>query len=46
MLRVHLLSGEEVASVPAEEVRTVRELKQRLHELHGLPPRFQQRPKP
>ena len=48
MLPVHLLSGEEVAVVPLEEVVrddscTVRHLKRYLCSVHGLPPRFQQR---
>ena len=43
MLRVRMLSGEEVASLPVEEVSNVLELKRRLHQLHGLPPRFRQR---
>ena len=44
MLSVRLLSGEEVAKVPLqEELRDVRSLKQNLHRLHGLPPRFRQR---
>ena len=48
MLPVHLLSGEEVAVVPLEEVVrddfcTVRHLKRYLCCAYGLPPRFQQR---
>ena len=43
MLCVCMLSGEEVASIPVVEVSSVKEVKQRLHELHGLPPRFRQR---
>ena len=46
MLRVRMLSGEVVASIPSEELEDVndaRSLKQRLHRLHGLPPRFRQR---
>ena len=43
MLRVAKLSGEEVASIEVEEVSDVRSLKQRLSQLHGLPPRFRQR---
>ena len=43
MLRVRMLSGEEVASLPVAEVSNVRNLKRRLHQLHGLPPRFRQR---
>ena len=42
MLRIRMLSGEEV-SVPVQEVSCVREVKRRLHQLHGLPPRFRQR---
>ena len=33
-VRIRMLSGDEVASMPLEEVRDVREVKQRLHELH------------
>ena len=43
MLCVRMLSGEEVAKVLLDEVSDVRSLKQHLHQLHGLPPRFQQR---
>ena len=43
MLRIRMLSGEEVTTMPVEEVGSVREVKQRLHQLHGLPPRFRQR---
>ena len=43
MLQIRMMSGEELTTVPVEEVGTVRELKQRLHQLHGLPPRFRQR---
>ena len=43
MLHIRMLSGEEVTSIPVEEVSTVQELKRRLHQLHGLPPRFRQR---
>ena len=42
MLRVRMLSGE-VTSIPLESVSNVREVKQRLHQHHGLPPRFRQR---
>ena len=42
MLRIRMLSGEE-AHMPVEEVSCVREVKRRLHQLHGLPPRFRQR---
>ena len=43
MLRVRLLSGEELTSLPLTELSDVRALKQRLHQQHGLPPRFRQR---
>ena len=43
MLRIRMLSGEEVTSIPLEEVGSVKEVKQRLHQLHGLPPRFRQK---
>ena len=43
MLQVWLLSGEAVASIPVEEICDVKDLKRRLHRLHGLPPRFRQR---
>ncbi|CAE7578224.1 unnamed protein product, partial [Symbiodinium sp. CCMP2456] len=43
MLRVTLLSGEEVTSLPLTELSDVKALKQRLHQQHGLPPRFRQR---
>eukprot|EP00439_Symbiodinium_sp_Y106_P059221 s2440_g8.t1 len=43
MLRITLLSGEEVASLPLKELSDVKALKQRLHEQHRLPPRFRQR---
>ena len=43
MLRIRLLSGEEVASIPVAEADGVKALKQRLHQQHGLPPRFRQR---
>ena len=42
MLQIRMLSGEEVASIPVEEVSNVREVKRRLQQLHGLPPRFRQ----
>ena len=38
-----MLSGEAVTSIPVEEVQDVKGLKQRLNQLHGLPPRFRQR---
>ena len=43
MLRIALLSGEDVASIPVTELSDVRALKQRLHQEQGLPPRFRQR---
>ena len=43
MLRITLLSGEELASLPLTELSDVKALKQRLHQQHGLPPRFRQR---
>ena len=43
MLQIRMMSGEEVAAMPVEEVSSVREVKRRLHKLHGLPPRFRQR---
>ena len=43
MLRIRMMSGEEVASMPAVELSDVRTLKQQLNWLHGLPSRFRQR---
>ena len=43
MLQIKMLSGEGVASIPVEGTNDVRGLKQKLNELHGLPPRFRQR---
>ncbi|OLQ11117.1 Kinase D-interacting substrate of 220 kDa [Symbiodinium microadriaticum] len=43
MLHVTLLSGEDLAAFPFSELSDVKALKQRLHEQHGLPPRFRQR---
>ncbi|OLQ11102.1 Ankyrin repeat domain-containing protein 50 [Symbiodinium microadriaticum] len=43
MLRITLLSGEELTSLPLTELSDVKGLKQRLHQQHGLPPRFRQR---
>ena len=43
MLRITLLSGETLASVPAAGLSDAKALKQRLHRQHGLPPRFRQR---
>ncbi|CAE7837843.1 ilvG [Symbiodinium sp. CCMP2592] len=40
MLRIKRLSGEEVTSVHLSELSDVKALKQRLHQQHGLPPRF------
>ena len=43
MLQLRMLSGEAVTSIPVEEIQDVKGLKQRLTQLHGLPPRFRQR---
>ena len=43
MLRITQLSGEELTSLPLAELSDVKVLKQRLHQQHGLPPRFRQR---
>ena len=43
MLRIRMVSGEELATIPVEEVSSVRALKRRLQQLHGLPPMFRQR---
>ena len=43
MLKLRMLSGEAVTSIPVEEVQDVKGLKQRLNQLHGLPTRFRQR---
>eukprot|EP00439_Symbiodinium_sp_Y106_P075180 s742_g14.t2 len=43
MLHIRMLSGNEVASVPVEEGKDVKTLKQILNKLHGFPPRFRQR---
>ena len=43
MLRLRMLSGEAVTSIPVEEIHDVKALKQRLAQLRGLPPRFRQR---
>ena len=43
MLHIRMLSGEELASLPVEEVSDVRELKRLLNRRHGQPPRFRQR---
>ena len=38
-----MLSGEEVACMPVEELSDARALQQQLNRLHGLPVRFRQR---
>ena len=43
MLHVRMLSGDPVASIPLAVLSGVKSLKQRLHRLHSLPPRFRQR---
>ena len=43
MLHIRLLSGEELTCLPLTELSDVKALKQRLHQEHGLPPRFRQR---
>ncbi|CAE7942703.1 unnamed protein product [Symbiodinium sp. KB8] len=43
MLRITLLSGEELIRLPLTELSDVKALKRRLHQHHGLPPRFRQR---
>ncbi|CAE7426329.1 ANKRD50 [Symbiodinium sp. CCMP2592] len=43
MLRITLLSGEELTSTPVEEAHDVKALKQQLNKTYGLPPRFRQR---
>eukprot|EP00439_Symbiodinium_sp_Y106_P013121 s2957_g1.t3 len=43
MLHIRMLSGEEVASIPVEELCDVRSLKRQLNQLKGFPPRFRQR---
>ena len=43
MLRIRVLSGEALTSIPVEEVHDVRGLKQCLNQQHGLPSRFRQR---
>ncbi|CAE7763969.1 kidins220b [Symbiodinium sp. CCMP2456] len=42
MLRITLLSGEELTSIAVEDVRDVKALKQQLNKMYGLPPRFRQ----
>eukprot|EP00439_Symbiodinium_sp_Y106_P024403 s399_g2.t6 len=43
MLQLRMLSGEAVPGIPVEEIQDVKALKQRLAQLHTLPPRFRQR---
>ena len=43
LLRVLKLSGEELATIPVEELSDVRSLKQHLQKTSGLPPRFRQK---
>ena len=43
MLHIRMLSGEELGSVPLQDLSDVRSLKQQLSQLHGVPPRFRQR---
>ena len=43
MLCVQMISGKEVAKVPLCQELSVKALKQHLHRLHDLPPRFRQR---
>jgi len=43
MLRITLLSGQELTSMAVEDALDVKALKQRLNKSHGLPPRFRQR---
>ncbi|CAE7273019.1 CPSF3, partial [Symbiodinium sp. CCMP2592] len=43
MLHIRMLSGEEVASIPVEELSDVRSLKRQLNQQKGCPPRFRQR---
>ncbi|CAE7882527.1 unnamed protein product [Symbiodinium microadriaticum] len=43
MLRIRMMSGEEVASMPVVDLSDVKTLKQQLNWLHGLPSRFRQR---
>ena len=38
-----MLSGEDVAIIPVEELSDVKELKLQLHRVHGMPTRFRQR---
>ena len=43
MLHVRMLSGQEMTRMPAKQASSVRGVKRRLQEVHGLPPRFRQR---
>ena len=43
MLQLKMLSGEVLTRIPVDEIQDVKGLKQRLTQLHGLPPRFRQR---
>ena len=43
MLRIRMLSGDEVVDIPVRELSDVKSLKKRLQQVHGLPPRFRQR---
>ena len=43
MLRIRMLSGQEVASIPAGELLNARAVKRQLNRLLGMPPRFRQR---
>ena len=43
MLHIRMISGEVVTSMAVEELDAVRDLKDRLNQRHGMPPRFRQR---
>ena len=43
MLRIRMLSGDALTSIPLKEVQDVRCVKLHLHRLHGCPSRFRQR---
>ena len=43
MLHVRMLSGEEVASIPVDELQDVKALKRRMSQQQGFPVRFRQR---
>eukprot|EP00439_Symbiodinium_sp_Y106_P022261 s449_g2.t1 len=43
MLRIRMLSGEEVASMPVGSLSNIKALKQHLTRFHGLPTRFRQK---